>query len=228
MAALGLMAMTGCGQNQTIPTGQPVTHAPRAAGSTDTLPSATAPTERTDMDNSESATATFGAGCFWCVEAIFQRVDGVNKVVSGYTGGSVPNPTYKQICTGTTGHAEVIQLTFQPATVSFAQLVAIFFDTHDPTTLNQQGNDRGTQYRSAIFYHDDDQKATADRIIAELTAGKVFDDPIVTEVTAAPTFYPAEDYHQNYFNLNRQQQYCQFIIEPKVKKFLAKQRTKAD
>ncbi len=161
---------------------------------------------------------TFGAGCFWCVEAVFQRIDGVQEVVSGYMGGKVKNPTYREICGGRTGHAEVIQLTYDPEKVSFEALLEIFWKTHDPTTLNRQGNDVGTQYRSAVFYHDEAQKTAAEHYKAKLDEARTFDQPIVTEVTAASEFYPAEDYHQNYFNENGGQPYCAYIIQPKVAK----------
>jgi len=162
--------------------------------------------------------ATFGAGCFWCVEAVFEQIPGVKKVVSGYTGGSVEHPTYKQICTGTTGHAEVTRIEFDPTEVNFDRLLEVFWQSHDPTTLNRQGNDVGTQYRSAIFYHSDAQKKAAEASKAKANASGDFDQPIVTEITAAPTFYPAEDYHQEYYRNNRAQPYCQFVIRPKLKK----------
>jgi peptide-methionine (S)-S-oxide reductase len=170
-----------------------------------------------NMDNLQKA--TFGAGCFWCVEAIFQRLEGVTKVESGYSGGKIKNPSYKEICTGTTGHAEVCQLTYDPKVVSFDELLEVFWQTHDPTTLNQQGNDVGTQYRSVIFYHSDQQKALAEKYKKKLTDEKVFDSPIVTEISPFTTFYVAEDYHQNYFNQNGTQPYCSIVIAPKVEKF---------
>ncbi len=176
-----------------------------------------------DMTNLESnpglQLATFASGCFWCTEAIFQNVDGVEKVVSGYMGGKVKNPTYKEVCTGQTGHAEVIQLTYDPKKVSYDELLEIFWKTHDPTTLNRQGADVGTQYRSAIFYHNDDQKQLAEKYKKKLTEAEVFDQPIVTEITAASVFYKAEDYHQNYYNLNGDAPYCSMVIQPKVEKF---------
>lgn len=165
------------------------------------------------------STATFGNGCFWCTEAIFQQVDGVHSVVSGYIGGFIKNPAYREVCAGTTGHAEAIQITFDPEVVSYAELLEIFWKTHDPTTLNRQGNDVGTQYRSAVFYHDAEQKELAEHYKQELDASGVFADPIVTEITEATTFYVAEDYHQNYFNDNGRQPYCRVIIQPKVEKF---------
>lgn len=165
------------------------------------------------------STATFGNGCFWCTEAIFQQVDGVHSVVSGYIGGFIKNPAYREVCAGTTGHAEAIQITFDPKVVSYAELLEIFWKTHDPTTLNRQGNDVGTQYRSAVFYHDEEQKQLAEHYKQELDASGVFADPIVTEITEATAFYVAEDYHQNYFNDNGRQPYCRVIIQPKVEKF---------
>jgi len=161
--------------------------------------------------------ATFGGGCFWCVEAIFQNLQGVEKVVSGYSGGKVPNPTYREVCSGLTGHAEVIQITYDPAVITFDDLVRVFLTTHDPTTLNRQGADVGTQYRSIILYHDSDQKAIAEKVIAEMADH--FDHPIVTEVSAFKKFYEAEDYHQNYYNDNSNQPYCNVVITPKLKKF---------
>ncbi len=169
--------------------------------------------------NPNMEVVTLGAGCFWCIESIFQNLKGVEKVVSGYSGGQTANPTYKEICGGLTGHAEVAEITFDPSVVSFEEVLEVFFQTHDPTTLNRQGNDIGTQYRSAIFYHSEKQKETALRIIKELNASGAWDKPIVTEVSAASVFYPAEDYHQNYFNLNGDQPYCQYVIRPKVDKF---------
>ncbi|WP_390904964.1 peptide-methionine (S)-S-oxide reductase MsrA [Xanthocytophaga flava] len=164
-------------------------------------------------------TATFGTGCFWCTEAIFQQVDGVLSVASGYSGGQVENPTYKQVCTGSTGHAEVIQVTYDPAKVSYPELLEVFWSTHDPTTLNRQGADVGTQYRSAIFYHNAEQKQLAEKYKKELDASKAFDDPIVTEITPFSKFYKAEDYHQNYYNQNGEQPYCRMVIRPKIEKF---------
>lgn len=164
--------------------------------------------------------ATLGAGCFWCIEAIFQQVNGVIKVESGYAGGAVKNPTYKQICTGKTGHAEVAQITFDPALVSFDEVLEIFWQTHDPTTLNRQGNDVGTQYRSAVFCHNEKQKEKATYYMQKLEESGAFDNPIVTEITALDgNYYPAEKYHQNYFNDNGSQPYCSIVIKPKVDKF---------
>lgn len=163
--------------------------------------------------------ATFGSGCFWCTEAIFQNVDGVVKVESGYSGGKVKNPTYKEVCSGLTGHAEVIQLTYDPGVVSYDELLEIFWKTHDPTTLNRQGADVGTQYRSVIFYHDDTQKQLAESYKDKLDKSGAFDNPIVTEISPFTVFYKAEDYHQNYFNLNGNAPYCAFVIQPKLEKF---------
>lgn len=163
--------------------------------------------------------ATFGAGCFWCVEAVFQNLKGVSQVVSGYTGGHVENPTYKQVCAGNTGHAEVAQITYDPEVLSYRELLEVFWQTHDPTTLNRQGNDIGTQYRSAIFYHDPEQMEVAQNMKTVLEQSKVWPDPIVTEIQPLKAFYLAEDYHQNYFNHNAEQPYCQFVIGPKLGKF---------
>ncbi|MCX7743224.1 MAG: peptide-methionine (S)-S-oxide reductase MsrA [Flavobacteriales bacterium] len=164
-------------------------------------------------------TATFGAGCFWCVEAIFQRVNGVVSVESGYMGGSIKNPSYREVCTGKTGHAEVCQLTYDPAVISYDELLEIFWQTHDPTTLNRQGADVGTQYRSVIFYHSDYQKQRAEYFKDKLNKEKIFNSPIVTEISPAGVFYKAENYHQNYYNLNPNQGYCTYVIAPKLEKF---------
>lgn len=166
--------------------------------------------------------ATLGGGCFWCLEAVFDRLKGVTAVESGYTGGKTVAPTYKQICNGDTGHAEVVRVTFDPNAISFREILEVFFTLHDPTMLNFQGNDVGTQYRSAIFYHTPEQKAAAGQLIGEMTATKVFGDPIVTEVVPAPAFYVAEDYHQEYFVNNISQPYCQSVVARKVVKFLKK------
>lgn len=163
--------------------------------------------------------ATLAGGCFWCLEAVYVELRGVEKVVSGYAGGHVKNPTYREVCNGTTGHAEVVQVTFDPAVVSFRDLLRIFFTIHDPTTLNRQGNDVGTQYRSAIFYHDETQKQVAVEVIYELTLQRVWPNPIVTEVAPLEKFYAAEAYHQDYFANNPMQPYCQVIVAPKVAKF---------
>jgi len=170
-------------------------------------------------DSSKTDTATFGTGCFWCTEAIFQQVEGVISVTSGYSGGYVEKPTYKQICTGTTGHAECLNIIYDSSTISFDELLEIFWQTHDPTTLNRQGNDVGTQYRSVIFYHDEKQKALAEKYMMELNKGGAFDGAIVTTLEPFTKFYPAEDYHQNYYNQNGSAPYCQFVVRPKVEKF---------
>ena len=164
-------------------------------------------------------TATFGSGCFWCTEAIFLNVDGVTKVESGYSGGKVKNPTYKEVCSGLTGHAEVVQLTFDPQKISYDDLLEIFWLTHDPTTPNKQGADIGTQYRSVIFYHSDDQKKSAEQTRLRLTEESAFENPIVTEIIPASTFYKAEDGHQNYYHSNNNAPYCAYIIQPKLEKF---------
>jgi len=172
--------------------------------------------------NDQMALATFGNGCFWCTEAIFQQLKGVESVYPGYIGGHVKNPTYAEVCTGNTGHAEAIQIQYDPKVISYRELLDVFFYTHDPTTLNRQGNDIGTQYRSAIFFHDEEQKAEAEKIISQLTAEKVYDDPIVTEVTPYDVFYMAEDYHKNYYLNNKNQGYCRAVINPKLDKFMKK------
>jgi peptide-methionine (S)-S-oxide reductase len=163
-------------------------------------------------------TATFGNGCFWCTEAVFQRLKGVQAVTSGYSGGTLKSPTYRQVCTGTTGHAEAIQITYDPALISYPELLEVFWQTHDPTTLNRQGNDVGTQYRSAIFYHSDKQKELAEEYKKKLDASGAFGQPIVTEIVPFKEFYRAEDYHQNYFNENSGQPYCRIMIVPKLEK----------
>lgn len=164
-------------------------------------------------------TITFGAGCFWCVEAVYSDLNGVESVVSGYAGGTVKNPSYKEVCTGNTGHAEVCQITYNPSVISYKELLEVFWQVHDPTTLNRQGGDVGTQYRSAIFYHTDEQKQVAEQFLKTLNQEKVFPDPIVTEITAINNFYPAEDYHQDYFELNGDNPYCQSVVRPKLEKF---------
>lgn len=168
--------------------------------------------------DTELKVAIFAGGCFWCTEAVYQRIKGVEKVASGYIGGTTLNPTYQQICTGTTGHAEAIQVSFDPEVVSFEQLLDVFWISHDPTTLNRQGADVGTQYRSAIFYVDDAQKEAAEQSMAAANEAELYDSPIVTEISKASVFYPAEKYHQNYFNDNQRQGYCQIVIWPKLKK----------
>ena len=172
-----------------------------------------------NMDKLE--TATLGAGCFWCVEAVFQQLKGVEKVESGYSGGHVKDPSYREICSGNTGHAEVCQVHFDPNEISFEEILEVFWTTHDPTTLNRQGNDVGTQYRSAIFYHDEKQKEIAERSVKEV-AVQIWDDPIVTEISPLTNYYPAEEYHQNYWFQNGNQPYCRIVINPKVEKFRKK------
>lgn len=162
--------------------------------------------------------ATFGGGCFWCVEAVFQRLKGVEKVESGYAGGSVENPTYQQVTAGNTGHAEVIRISYNPEVISFKELLEVFWKTHDPTTLNRQGADVGTQYRSVVFYHNEEQQALAEKYLKELDASGAWDAPIVTEIKPLEAFYPAENYHQNYYNQHKQAPYCSFVIGPKVDK----------
>jgi peptide-methionine (S)-S-oxide reductase len=177
--------------------------------------SAVATTKKTsNMD-----TAIFGAGCFWCVEAQFQLLDGVQSVISGFAGGTVKNPSYKEVCTETTGHAEVCEIIYDPAKISFDELLAVFWKTHDPTQLNRQGNDMGTQYRSVIFYTNEKQKELAEKYKKELNGSGAWDKPVITEISPFTAFYKAENYHQNYFNLNGKESYCQFVIQPKVEKF---------
>ena len=172
-----------------------------------------------DLKTNQFDTATFGAGCFWCVEAVFQNLKGVQKVISGYSGGNIKNPSYKEVCMGITGHVEVCQIIFDQKQIKFDELLEVFWQTHDPTTLNKQGNDIGTQYRSVIFYHSEQQKIISEQYKNKLNLNNVFDRPIVTEITEFTNFYPAEDYHQNYYNLNKQEPYCQYVIKPKLEKF---------
>lgn len=172
-----------------------------------------------EVTNDSLQVATFGSGCFWCTEAVFQQVDGVTRVESGYSGGQVKNPTYREVCTGRTGHAEVIQLTYEPSRVSFEELLEIFWGTHDPTTLNRQGADEGPQYRSVIFYHTPEQKELSEVYKKKLDQSGAFNQPIVTEISPFTVFYKAEDYHQNYYNLNGSAPYCSFVIKPKLEKF---------
>ena len=171
------------------------------------------------MTSNHTELATLGGGCFWCLEAVFLDLKGVRRVVSGYAGGSVPDPSYEDVCTGRTGHAEVVQVEFDPALVSYRDLLEVFFSIHDPTTLNRQGADLGTQYRSVIFHHSPEQERTAREVIAELERNRLWDQPIVTEVKPAPAFYPAEAYHQDYFRRNPGQAYCRVVIAPKVARF---------
>lgn len=176
-------------------------------------------TKTMDDNKSNLEKATFGSGCFWCTEAVFLAVKGVEKVESGYSGGKVKNPTYREVCTGMTGHAEVTQITYDPKVISFEDLLEVFWNTHDPTTLNKQGADEGTQYRSVVFYHNEEQKKIAEAYKKQLEASKIYKNPIVTEISPLTTFYKAEDYHQNYYELNPNQGYCQYVIRPKVDKF---------
>jgi peptide-methionine (S)-S-oxide reductase len=184
-----------------------------------TQPTPTPQEDAVPTDTNHMAIATFANGCFWCTEAVFEQLRGVTQVTSGYIGGQVDHPTYKDVCNGTTGHAEALQITYDPAQVSFETLLEVFWKTHDPTTLNRQGNDVGTQYRSGIFYHTPEQKNLALEYKAKLDASGAFDKPIVTEITPATTFWPAEEYHQGYFRENPMQGYCRVIIAPKVEKF---------
>ena len=167
----------------------------------------------------QTESVTLGGGCFWCTEAVFSELKGVEKVESGYSGGTIPNPTYQQVCTGATGHAEVVRITFDPSVISFKQLLEIFFTVHDPTTLNRQGADVGTQYRSVIFYQNADQKTTAEEVVKEVSAAGIWKAPIVTQLEPFKAFYPAETYHVDYFKNNPRQPYCQVVIAPKVRKF---------
>lgn len=170
-------------------------------------------------DQNKYEVATFGAGCFWCTEAVFQRLKGIIKVESGYSGGTVPNPSYEAVCSGKTGHAECSQITFDPKVISYAELLEVFWKTHDPTLLNRQGPDVGTQYRSVIFYHNEEQKKSAEKYKHELDAAKIWNSPIVTEISPLKTFYKAENYHQDYYNQHSNQPYCSFVITPKLEKF---------
>lgn len=165
-------------------------------------------------------TATLAGGCFWCTEAVMKRLKGVESVMPGYTGGTVENPTYEQVCTGKTGHAEAAQITFDPAIISYEKILTVFFHLHDPTTLNRQGNDVGTQYRSTIFFHDDTQKNTAEKVKKEIEASKLYPNPLVTEIVPLTKFYPAENYHHDYYAKNSYQPYCQFVIDPKIQKLI--------
>ena len=174
------------------------------------------------MGDNQKETATLAGGCFWCLEAVYEQLLGVQQVVSGYSGGHVPNPTYSQVCTGSTGHTEVVQVKFDPGVISFKELLEVFFTIHDPTTLNRQGADVGTQYRSAIFYHGPEQRVTADQAMAEVKKAGIWRQPIVTEASPLEEFYPAEDYHQGYFRQNPYQGYCSAVIAPKVAKFRQK------
>jgi peptide-methionine (S)-S-oxide reductase len=179
----------------------------------------------TEIDDKNLPTlerATLGGGCFWCLEAVYQQIQGVKSVVSGYAGGARPNPSYESVCTGATGHAEIVDIQFDPSVISFRDLLEIFFVIHNPTTLNYQGNDHGTQYRSVIFTHSDEQTKIAREVVQELEESKIYTDPVVTQIELAPTIYPAEDYHQNYFQQHPHQGYCAAVVAPKLAKFRAK------
>ena len=176
----------------------------------------------TNIENTILETTTLGGGCFWCLEAVYDQLEGVQDVVSGYTGGHTPNPDYESVCTGNTGHAEVVQVKFDPEITSFKEILEIFFTIHDPTTLNRQGADVGTQYRSAIFFHSEEQEEQARQVVAQFETGGIWSNPIVTEIVPIGTFFPAEDYHQEYFQRNPNQGYCQMVVAPKVAKFRQK------
>lgn len=171
------------------------------------------------MDNIKTDTATFGAGCFWCVEAVFQQLDGVLKVTSGYSGGNIPNPSYEQVCTKTTGYVEVCQIVYDPSKISFDELLEVYWKVHDPTTPDQQGNDKGPQYRSVIFYHNNEQKVKSENYKTLLNKSGAWDKPVITDIEPIKNYYEAEQYHQNYFNTNPDQMYCRYVIQPKVEKF---------
>lgn len=229
LVALTSVGIFGCHEPGTQAANQPGTGgssapAPAPSDSPQEKPAVThasdesAPSPSSDAA-AESALATFGGGCFWCVEAVFEELKGVLDVESGYAGGKVLDPTYEQVCTGATGHAEVCQIRYDPRQVSFDKLLEVFFRTHDPTTLNRQGNDVGTQYRSVVFYHSDQQREKAEHYIKKLNEAKAYPNPIVTEVSPAPRYYAAEAYHQDYFRRNPGQGYCQFVIQPKMEKF---------
>lgn len=202
---MGLLSfgMISCGQSQTIENRNP-TESKKAMGS------------------GKIEVATLGAGCFWCVEAAFMQLNGVESAKSGYSGGHIKNPSYKEVCNGNTGHAEVVQIKFDPTIISFAEILEVFFTMHDPTQMNRQGNDIGTQYRSAVFYHNEEQKQIALKAIEAANETHTWSNPVVTEVTAFEAFYPAEDYHDNYYNLNKDQPYCSMVITPKMEKFKKK------
>lgn len=214
MLALGIVACSNTG----------ATHSDKKLNLTDMMNDTTNKDMANDTTSGNDTVqlATFGAGCFWCVEAVYSGINGVSKVQSGYSGGTVKNPGYKEVCTGSTGHAEVCQITFDPRVVSYAQLLEVFFEVHDPTTLNRQGGDVGTQYRSAIYYHNAQQKAMAELALKAANESGNWTDPVVTEVTAFSVFYAAEDYHNDYFALHGEQPYCQMVVKPKVDKFKKK------
>lgn len=216
LAALSIPVL-GCspqGSSQSIDSATPVNYIQPQA------PAGNSPQEATsDNQEQEMETATFGNGCFWCTEAVFAEVNGVVSAESGYTGGRIANPTYRQVCTGATGHAEAVRITYDPSVISYTELLEIFWKTHDPTTLNRQGADVGTQYRSVVFFHNDEQKRLAEEYKEKLNEAGIWNRPIVTTIEEAAEFYVAEDYHQDYFKLNSQQGYCQAVIVPKLEKF---------
>lgn len=235
MSLLTLVAISGCNSADETTTAPPISEATveddsassnSSEDSENQVADATGSGTTTSAESNSSAesgaprleTATFGAGCFWCVEAVFELLKGVEKVESGYCNGEVPNPTYEQVCTGETGHAEVIRITYDPSVISYDALLQVFWTSHDPTTLNRQGPDEGTQYRSGVYYHSDEQRALAESYKKKLNEQQVFDSPIVTEIVKADTFYPAEDYHQDYFALNSNNRYCRAVIPPKLAK----------
>jgi methionine-S-sulfoxide reductase len=212
LAMLALTSATGCVRSDPA-----LEQPPTIDAASSTSAEMNTPTPSSNPANLE--TITLGSGCFWCTEAMFQNLRGVESAVSGYSGGKISNPTYEQVCTGNTGHAEVVQVTFDPAAISLADILRVFWRTHDPTTLNRQGHDIGTQYRSAVFYHSEQQREIAEQYKAQLDKSDAFGAPIVTEITKFEKFYPAENYHQKYFDLNPNQGYCQMVIRPKVEKF---------
>ncbi len=216
LACLALAGTIACSQSSSQPK---VENPPVNQVSNQTAKPEPKTASASPADNPATETVTFGAGCYWCVEAVFQQLKGVESVQSGFSGGLVENPTYQDVCTGTTGHAEVCQITYRPDVISFEELLEVFWKTHDPTTLNRQGADVGTQYRSAIFYHNEKQKALAEEYKKKLNESGVFPRPIVTEITPYKTFFKADDYHQNYFRDNPSQGYCRAVIVPKVEKF---------
>lgn len=213
LGSLALGLSSGCGDSHPAPEANP----PKEVSSSMTPKPGPAPSD--SSSGAKVETATLGAGCFWCVEAVYQELKGVLSVESGYSGGQVDHPTYKEVCTGRTGHAEVCQIKFDPAVLSFKDVLEVFWKTHDPTTLNRQGNDHGTQYRSVIFYHSDEQRALAEKYKSELDKSGAWDRPIVTEISPFTKFWKAEDYHQNYFRSNPEQGYCAYVIAPKMEKF---------
>ncbi len=223
MRILALLALScglaACLRQPEPPTTSDAKSVPGAAVAAASAPVATADQDAKDKPVPTMAIATFANGCFWCTEAVFEQLRGVHKVASGYIGGAVDNPTYKEVCNGTTGHAEALQIEYDPAQIDYVTLLEVFWKTHDPTTLNRQGNDVGTQYRSGIFFHDPEQERLAREYKAKLDAAGAFDDPIVTEITPASKFWPAEDYHQGYYRANPAQGYCRVVIAPKVDKF---------